>query len=162
MKICAVFPGTFDPVHLGHINIAERASKIFDKLVIGVYRYPQKNTLFSIEERVEMFTKAMAHLPNVKVVSYQGLTINFAQEIGSSVMVRGLRVFSDFDYEFRMALTNQELNAEIETISLITNHEHTFISSTTVKEIAALGGDISGMVPEYVAEQMKKKVSAGK
>jgi pantetheine-phosphate adenylyltransferase len=154
----AIFPGTFDPVHFGHINIAVRAAKIFDRLIVAVYETPSKNVLFSTEERVEMFQQALADYKAIQVVSYRGLTINFAKEVGAHVMVRGLRVFSDFDYEFRMALTNQELNPNIETVSLITNHQHTFISSTTVKEVAALDGDVSMMIPDFVVERLKKKL----
>ena len=153
----AIFPGTFDPVHFGHINIAVRAAKIFDRLIVAVYETPSKNVLFSTEERVEMFQQALADYKAIQV-SYRGLTINFAKEVGAHVMVRGLRVFSDFDYEFRMALTNQELNPNIETVSLITNHQHTFISSTTVKEVAALDGDVSMMIPDFVVERLKKKL----
>ena len=159
MRTVALFPGAFDPVHFGHINIAIRAAKVFDRLIVAVYENPVKNVLFSSEERVEMFTEAVRSVKNIEVTSYRGLTINYAAEVGAQVMVRGLRVFSDFDYEFRMALTNQELNPEIETVSFITNHRYTFISSTTVKEVATLDGDVSMMVPDFVAERMNAKLS---
>lgn len=158
MKTVALFPGAFDPVHFGHINIAVRAAKIFDRLIVGIYENPVKNILFSVDERVEMFKEATQNMDNIEVTSYRGLTINYAAEVGAHVMVRGLRVFSDFDYEFRMALTNQELNPEIETVSFITNHRYTFISSTTVKEVATLNGDISMMVPDFVLERMNAKL----
>ncbi|HQN62191.1 MAG TPA: pantetheine-phosphate adenylyltransferase [Flexilinea sp.] len=162
MKIRAIFPGSFDPVHYGHIDIAARASRIFDSLVVAVYETPSKNLFFSTEERLEMLRQAMANLPNVEVVSYRGLTIGFAKQINAQVMVRGLRVFSDFDNEFRMALTNQELDPTIETISLITAHQHTFVSSTTVKEIAELDGDVSSIVPDFVAKRLKEKFASKK
>ncbi|NMA11835.1 MAG: pantetheine-phosphate adenylyltransferase [Chloroflexi bacterium] len=155
MKIRAIFPGSFDPVHLGHINVAIRAAKMFETVVIGVYCSPKKNVLFSCEQRVEMFRRAVSHVPNIEVVSYDELTIHFAERMNATVMVRGLRVFSDFDNEFRMALMNWELNPSIETVSLITNHAHTFLSSTTIKEIAALGGEISNMVTPYVADCLR-------
>lgn len=154
----AMFPGSFDPIHLGHINIAERAAHIFDELIVCVYATPQKNLLFSTKERVEMARRALQHLDNVRVTEYTGLTVNFAEQRGIHVMVRGLRVFSDFEYEFRMALTNQELKPDIETISLITAHEHSFISSSTVKEVGFLGGDISAMVPSFVADALTQKI----
>jgi len=156
----AVFPGSFDPVHYGHINIARRAASIFDELIIAVYEHPQKDVLFSAEERLALLKRATSDIKNAKVVSYSGLTIKYVKEIDAKVMVRGLRVFSDFDYEFRMALANQEMDMSIETVSLITNHRYTFISSSTVKEIVALGGDVSTMVPPYVEEAMKKKLLA--
>lgn len=161
MLIRAVFPGSFDPVHYGHINIARRAAMIFDELVIAVYENPQKDILFTTEERLVLLRRAMADIKNADVVSYSGLTTKFAKEIDAKVMVRGLRVFSDFDYEFRMALANQELDKNIETVELITNHRFTFISSSTVKEIASLGGEVSAMVPAYVEEAIREKMKSG-
>ncbi len=145
-----LFPGTFDPIHFGHIDIATRAAKLFDKVVVAVYEKPMKNQLFPPEKRLELVIEALSHIENVKVVSYSGLTVNFAQEIGATAIVRGLRVFSDFEFEFRMALANRRLTSEIDTIALITSEENTFLSSTTVREIASLGGDVSSMVPEHV------------
>ncbi len=161
MLIRAVFPGSFDPVHFGHMDIARRAARIFDELVVAVYDNPQKNLFFTTEERLALLEEAMADIKNVKVASYSGLTINYADKIGAKVMVRGLRVFADFDNEFRMALANQELNKNIETVELITDHRYTFISSTTVKEIATLGGEVTAMIPQFVEDAIRRKIASG-
>jgi len=154
-----VFPGTFDPIHFGHMDIARRALALFDELVIAVYDKPLKNLLFSPEERIELVRTAFIDEPKVRVEGYSGLTISYAKAIGAQAIVRGLRVFSDFEYEFRMALANKRLDPEMEVIALITSEEHTFLSSTTVKEIAALGGDVSSMVPEFVAKALAAKLN---
>jgi pantetheine-phosphate adenylyltransferase len=155
--IRAVFPGTFDPIHLGHINIALRAANIFDELVVAVYDRPLKNLFFPPERRLELVQEAFKSDPNIRVMGYQGLTVNFCKEIGAKVVVRGLRVFSDFEHEFRMALANNRLAPDIEVVALITSDEHTFLSSTTVREIAALGGDVSSMVPPHVASALTER-----
>ncbi|HEY61468.1 MAG: pantetheine-phosphate adenylyltransferase [Anaerolineales bacterium] len=155
--IRAVFPGTFDPIHYGHINIAIRASRLFREVVVAVYDRPLKNILFSPEMRILLATKSFEGYPNIQVVGYSGLTVEFCRKINAQVIVRGLRVFSDFEYEFRMALANHRLAPEIEVVSLITNEEHTFLSGTTVREIASLGGDISSLVPPYVEVALKNK-----
>ena len=158
MIITALFPGSFDPVHYGHLDIAVRASKIFDRLVVGVYAAPDKrNVTFSLEERIEMFARAVGDYPNIEVVGYSGLTVQFAEKIGASVMIRGLRVFSDFDYEFKMALANQEIHPDIETVSLITRHRFMFLSSSTVKEIVMNHGDPRNMIPPHVLERFHAK-----
>ncbi|MEJ5314019.1 MAG: pantetheine-phosphate adenylyltransferase [Anaerolinea sp.] len=154
----AFFPGTFDPIHYGHINIALRASCIFDELIVAVYDRPLKNLLFSPEERMELVQQSFAGQEKIRVIGYRGLTVDACRENGAQVIVRGLRVFSDFEYEFRMALANHRLAPDIEVIALITNEEHTFLSSTTVREIAALGGDISSMVPPHVEIALKTKL----
>ena len=153
----AIFPGSFDPIHNGHIDIAMRAADIFDELVICIYATPSKNILFPFEERVEMTKRIFADVPNITVTGYTGLTVDYARQIGAKCMVRGLRVFSDFDYEFRMALANKKLAPDIETVSLITTHQYTFVSSSTVKEVASLGGDVTGMVPDFVKDALMKK-----
>lgn len=154
----ALFPGTFDPIHYGHIDIAERATKLFDELVIAVYDKPLKSLLFSPEERIDLVNRAFKDHPKIRVVGYSCLTVNMAHQINAQVIVRGLRVFSDFEYEFRMALANHRLAKDVESVALITNEDHTFLSSTTVREIAMLDGDISSMVPPYVQEAFKQKM----
>ena len=152
-----VFPGTFDPIHFGHIDIATRASRLFSEVVVAVYDKPLKNLLFAPERRIELSREALKHLPNVRVVGFSGLTVSFAEEIGATAIVRGLRVFSDFEFEFRMALANRRLKPKIDTIALITTEENTFLSASTVKEIASLGGDVSSMVPEHVNKALKAR-----
>ena len=152
----ALFPGTFDPIHYGHIDIAERATRLFDELVVAVYDKPIKTLFFSPEERISLVRQAVESNPKIRVTGYSGLTVEYAKKIDAQVIVRGLRVFSDFEFEFRMALANHRLSPEIEYMALITAEEHTFLSSTTVREIASLGGDVSSMVPPYVEEALKK------
>ena len=154
----AVFPGTFDPIHFGHIDIAIRASKLFDELIVAVYDRPIKNLLFTPEERIDLTRRAFNGIDKISILGYQGLTVKFCEKIGAQVIVRGLRVFSDFEYEFRMALANHRLATDIEVIALITSEDHTFLSSSTVKEIASLGGDVSSMVPDFVKEALSRKI----
>lgn len=155
----ALFPGTFDPIHYGHMDIANRASKLFDEVVMAVYDKPLKSLLFSPEERISLVNEAFKNNPKIKVTGYSGLTIQFAQQIDAQVIVRGLRVFSDFEFEFRMALANQRLAKDaVETVALITAEQHTFLSSSTVREIATLNGDVSSMVPPFVEKALKEKV----
>lgn len=158
--IKAVFPGSFDPIHNGHIDIALRASKLVDDLVIAVYDKPLKNFLLSPQERIHLVESVFKDYPHIQVTGYSGLTVNFCQSIGAQVMIRGLRVFSDFEYEFRMALANHRLTPGVEVVALITSEEHTFLSSSTVREIASLGGDVSTMVPPVVEKMLKKKLTA--
>ncbi len=147
----AVFPGTFDPIHYGHIDIALRATRLFDEVIVAVFNRPLKTLLFSPEERIHLVEQAFIDVPKIKVTGYCGLTVEFCREVNAQLIVRGLRVFSDFEYEFRMALANHRLAPEIEMVPFITHEEHTFLSSTTVREIASLGGDVSSMVPPQVA-----------
>lgn len=155
----ALFPGTFDPIHYGHIDIATRATRVFDEVVMAVYDKPLKSLMFSPEERMALVDEAFKDNPKIKVTGYSGLTVEFARKIEAQVIVRGLRVFSDFEFEFRMALANHRLAEDIEIVALITAEEHTFLSSTTVREIAMLNGDVSSMVPPFVEEAFKKKIN---
>jgi len=153
----AVYPGTFDPVHNGHIDIATRAASLFDHLIVAIYDRPLKSLLFTTEERRAMLEKALALLPNVSVVTYNRLTVDFARQVGAQAIVRGLRVISDFELEFQMALTNKKLAPDIEFVCLMTSQEYAFISASTVKEIAMLGGCLEGMVPAHVTAAMQTK-----
>ena len=155
----ALFPGTFDPIHYGHIDIASRATRLFDEVVMAVYDKPLKSLMFSPEERIALVTEAFKDNPKIKVTGYSGLTVEFARKIDAQVIVRGLRVFSDFEFEFRMALANHRLASDIEVVALITAEEHTFLSSTTVREIATLNGDVSSMVPPFVEKAFKEKIA---
>jgi pantetheine-phosphate adenylyltransferase len=151
----AIYPGTFDPVHNGHIDIATRAAGLFDHLTVAVYARPLKSLLFSTEERKAMLEQALGGVPNVSVATYRQLTVDFARQVGAHVIVRGLRVISDFELEFQMALTNKKLAPDVEFVCLMTGEEYAFLSASTVKEIAMLGGCVSGMVPPHVAEAMR-------
>lgn len=157
MTHVALYPGSFDPIHFGHMDIAARAASIFDELVVAVYDRPTKNLLFSVEERVALACHALADLPNLRVVPYGGLTVEFARRVGARAIVRGLRVISDFELEYQMALTTVQLAPEIEFVCLMTRQAHAFLSSSIVKEIALLNGDVSGMVPPHVAVALAEK-----
>lgn len=157
MPVKAIFPGTFDPIHYGHLDIARRAARLFDEIIIAVYDRPLKSLVFSPEERIKLARQAVELEPKISVVGYSGLTVDFCRKINAQVIVRGLRVFSDFEYEFRMALANHRLSPEIEVVSLITSEEHTFLSSSTVREIASLGGDVSSMVPPHVEAHLRQR-----
>ncbi|MGA9533963.1 MAG: pantetheine-phosphate adenylyltransferase [Anaerolineales bacterium] len=153
----AVFPGTFDPIHYGHIDIANRAAQLFDELVIAVYDRPMKSLLFSPDERVELVQASFDGRENIKVMGYQTLTVDLCHQIDAQVIVRGLRVFSDFEHEFRMALANHRLAPDIDVVALITSEEHSFLTGTTVREIASLGGDVSSFVSEIVLKALKDR-----
>jgi pantetheine-phosphate adenylyltransferase len=155
----ALFPGTFDPIHYGHMDIAMRATRLFDEVIMAVYDKPLKSLMFSPEERMALVEEALGGNPKIRVMGYSGLTVDFCRQVEAQVIVRGLRVFSDFEFEFRMALANHRLAPDIEIIALITAEEHTFLSSSTVKEIAMLNGDVSSMVPPHVEKALKRKVS---
>lgn len=156
----ALFPGTFDPIHYGHIDIAQRAARLFDEIIMAVYDRPLKSLMFEPDERIRLVQQAFEGNPKIRVTGYSGLTIEFARKVNAQVIVRGLRVFSDFEFEFRMALANQRLATDIDTVALITAEEHTFLSSSTVREIAALGGDVSSMVPPFVDQALRAKVTS--
>lgn len=146
----AVYPGTFDPMHYGHIDIVRRAASIFDELIVGIYDRPQKRVLFSVDERVAMAREALQGIPNVRVQAYDALTVNFVRQQGATVIVRGLRVISDFEMEYQMALTNRSLEPSIDSICLMTSLEYAFISSSIVKDVAAAGGCVDQLVPPHV------------
>lgn len=153
----AIYPATFDPVHFGHIDIAKRAANIFDEVIIGVYDRPLKSLLFSVEERLRLVQLALKDLKNVHIQRYDGLTVDFAHEVGAQVIVRGLRVVSDFELEWHMALTNKQLAPDIEVVCLMTSQAFAFLSSSTVREVALLGGNVTSMVPAFVAEALHAK-----
>jgi pantetheine-phosphate adenylyltransferase len=156
--IRALYPGTFDPIHNGHVDIAYRAAKLFDELIIGVYDSPPKTLLFETPQRVTLAKNALSHLPNVRVVAYHGLTVLFAREIGASVMVRGLRAISDFEYELQMAHTNKKIAGDVEFVCLMTSLKYAYLSSTILKEMASLGGDVSGLVPDAVRDALLARI----
>jgi pantetheine-phosphate adenylyltransferase len=153
----AIYPGTFDPIHFGHMDIAARAANIFDELVVAVYDQPAKSLLFTVGERVALARQALSDLAGVRVAPYGGLTVEFARQVGAQAIVRGLRVVYDFELEYQMALTNRQLAPEIEFVCLMTRQAHAFLSSSIVKEIALLGGDVSGMVPPNVVAALRAK-----
>ncbi|MDP2936383.1 MAG: pantetheine-phosphate adenylyltransferase [Dehalococcoidia bacterium] len=159
--ILAIYPGTFDPVTYGHLDIISRASSLFDKLIVSVYADPKKDILFSLDQRVEMMSRSTSHLPNVVVQGYEGLTVSFMKTVGAKVMVRGLRVISDFEWEFQMALSNKKMAPELEMICLMTSAEYSFLSSSIVKQIAELGGSIKDMVPPHVEAALKEAFCLG-
>ena len=154
----AIYPGSFDPVTFGHIDIIERASRISDELIIGVLQNKAKTPLFSVEERVIMLREVTKHLENVKIIPFEGLLIEFAKQMDAKVIVRGLRAITDFEYELQMSQTNRKLNSDVETLFLTTSLEYSYLSSTTVKEVASYDGDITQFVPEYVAEKVTEKI----
>ena len=155
----AVFPGTFDPVTNGHVDMVHRAAKLFDELIVAVYDTPPKSLMFTLTERVAMFRHSLRGSRHVAVRPYSGLTVNFAKQIGASVIVRGLRIGADFEYEREMALMNQRIGPDIEVVCLISSLDNQYVSSSRVKEIAALGGDISAFVPRHVADAVHKKLT---
>ena len=157
MSVVALYPGSFDPIHNGHIDIAQRAARIFDEVIVGVYDMPKKKLLFDADERFDQVKEAFSDSPKITVVKFSGLTVNYAREKGVMVLVRGLRVFSDFELEFRMGLANKKLAPEIETVAIMTDIQHISISSSTIREIAELGGDVSSMVPPFIAEALAKR-----
>lgn len=153
----AVYPGSFDPITNGHIDVIERASKIFDKLIIAVGQNPEKKSLFSTKERVEMITEAVKHVDNVEVDSFDGLLLSYMKKKASKIMVRGLRVISDFEGEFQRALLNRKVDGNVETIFIMTKEDYVFLNSSIIKELAMFKGDFEKLVPENVGNKLKEK-----
>ncbi len=154
----AVYPGSFDPITLGHLDIIKRASSLFGKLIVVVMVNPNKKHSFSAEERVELIKKSVADLDNVEVEYYNGLLADYAKQKGAKAIVKGLRALSDFEYEFQMALTNKQLNPEVETVFLTTTSDYMYLSSSMVKQIASMGGNISGFVPDAIHKQILNRL----
>ena len=154
----AIYPGSFDPVTYGHIDIIERAARISDELIVGVLQNKTKTPLFSVEERVIILREVTKHLKNVKIIPFEGLLIEFAKQMDAKVIVRGLRAITDFEYELQMSQTNRKLNSDVETLFLTTSLDYSYLSSTTVKEVASFDGDITQFVPEFVAEKVTEKI----
>lgn len=154
----AVYTGTFDPIHLGHLDVVERCRRIFHKVVLGVGVNPEKSPFFSIEERVDLVRQVVAPFPNVEVHAFTGLAVRFVRQVGSQVMIRGLRTVSDMEYEFSMSLTNQTLDAGIETVFLLAHGEYSHLSSTLIRQIASFGGDLKKFLPPVVANAVLDKV----
>jgi pantetheine-phosphate adenylyltransferase len=157
-KRIAVYPGSFDGLTYGHIDVIRRASLLFDELVVGVAQRPQKDVCFSVKERVAMLKKATADIPNVRVCEFKGLTVSFANKIGSKFIVRGLRAISDFEYEIQLALLNREMDRNIETVFLATSTEYIFLSSSAVKDVILHEGSAKNLVPDYVEKALRVKL----
>lgn len=154
----AIYPGSFDPVTYGHMDIIERAARISDELIVGVLQNNAKSPLFSVEERVIMLREVTKEFKNVKIIPFEGLLVDFAKQIDANVVIRGLRAITDFEYEMQMSQTNRKLNSDIETLFLTTSLDYSYLSSTTVKEVASFDGDIKQFVPEFVADQVTEKI----
>ena len=156
----AVYPGTFDPITNGHLDIVTRAARLFDRITIGVFARANKHLFFTTEERMDLARQAVAHLPNVEVKSFRGLTVDFAKQEKAQVMIRGLRMNADFEKEFEMAMMNRKLSPDLDLLCLMASQEYQFLSSSLLKEVARLEGNISDFVPEHVAEALRKKVQS--
>jgi pantetheine-phosphate adenylyltransferase len=154
----AVYPGSFDPLHNGHLDIIERCSKTFDEVLVAVLRNEEKRPLFSVDERVEIIREMVAGRPGCRVESFSGLLVDFMDQVGARAVVRGLRAVSDFEYEFQMALMNRRLNPRVETVFMMPKEDYSYLSSRLVKEVYALGGDLSGLVPAQVLERLRQRL----
>jgi len=154
-KKVAIYPGTFDPITMGHIDIVERATELFDKVIVAIARNPAKTTLFTLDERLEMIRACFPENKKVEVAAVRGLVVEYANSVGANVLVKGLRALSDFDYEFQLALMNRRLERDVETVFLMTGLRWIYISSSIVKDVARHGGDVSGLVPDHVGEKLR-------
>lgn len=157
MSSLAVYPASLDPIHNGHIDIAHRATRIFDEVIVAIYATPKKELLFSVDQRVELAQEAFRDYPNIQVARFSGLVVNYAVSVGAIALIRGLRLFGDFEYEFRMGLANKTLAPEVETVAILADVKFIHISSSTVREIAELGGNVSHMVPQHVSDALKHR-----
>ena len=155
----AVFPGSFDPITNGHLDLFQRGTRLFDKVLIAVLENEGKSPLFQVPERVELLRHATRHMPTVEIYSFSGLLVDFMKKVNAQVIVRGIRAISDYEYEFQMALMNRELSHEVETIFMMPAVEYTYVSSRLVKEVFRLGGDITRLVPPIVVEKLRAKLS---
>ncbi|MFQ5926770.1 MAG: pantetheine-phosphate adenylyltransferase [Terriglobia bacterium] len=158
-ELIAIYPGSFDPVTNGHLDLIERASKLFDRLIVALLRNPDKDALFSLRERTEMLMPAVAHLANVEVDTFDGLLVDYARRKGARVILRGIRAVSDYEYELQMALMNRQLEPELETVFMLPAEAYSYLSSRLVKEVARLGGSVKGLVPPVVEERIRAKVT---
>ena len=157
-KGIALYPASLDPIHYGHIDVAIRASRFFDELIVAIYAKPnKKRVLFEIDERVELAKEIFQNYDMISVAKYNILTVQYAKSVGAIALIRGLRVFGDFEFEFRMGMANKKLAPELETIAILSGEQHMHISSSTIREIAELGGDVSSMVPPIISEALRKK-----
>ena len=155
--VTAIYPGSFDPVTMGHLDITNRGSVLFEKVIVAVYSTPSKDLLFSTEERVNLFRESIHDLPNVEVMEFSGLVVRLAREVGAAVILRGLRSGADFEYEYDMAFMNRRLERSVDMVSFMTSQDYMFVSSSLLKEVARLGGDVTGMVPPHVVKAVNAK-----
>ncbi len=159
MNITAIYPGTFDPITNGHSDLVQRASRLFDRVIIGIASNPKKCPLFSLQERIVMAEQVLSDYPNIEVMGFNGLLVDFAQAQQAKVILRGLRAVSDFEYEFQLASMNRRLAPEVESLFLTPAEQHSFVSSTLIREIASLGGDVSAFVHPIVKDELAKKMA---
>ena len=158
----ALYPGSFDPITNGHLDLIERGSRLFNRLIVAILRHPEKKALFTVDERIEMLREVLTVFPNVEVTAFDGLLVDYAAQRGAAVILRGIRAVSDYEYELQMALMNRRLRSDIETMFLMASEAHSFISSRLVKEVIGLGGNISGLVPPSVEGRLKRRLLGDK
>ena len=155
--VTGVYPGSFDPVTVGHVDVVSRAAALFENVIVAVYATPSKNLLFDADEQVDLFKRSVRGLSNVEVTKFEGLVVNHAKEVGAKVIIRGLRSGSDFEYEFDMAIMNRRLESDVDMVFFMTSQENMFVSASLLKEVARLGGDVKGMLPDHVIEAVNHK-----